>query len=158
VGLLVAVLLAAAMSSTAGELSALATTTTVDFYRRLVRPDATDAQALRASRAFTALWGVLALGFASWASLFENLIEAVNILGSVFYGPILGIFLAAFLQKGVGARAVFYAALVAQGVVVGLYLGSDLAFLWYNPIGCLAVLALAPMLQRFFGAAAPADA
>src|SRR5690606_12140416 len=124
-----AVLLCAAMSSTASELSALGTTTTVDFYKRLVRKDATDAQALRASRSFTALWGVLALAFASWASLFENLIEAVNILGSIFYGTILGIFLTAFLLSRVGARAVFVAAVVAQSIVVALYLTSSIAFL-----------------------------
>lgn len=151
VGLLIAVLLCAAMSSTAGELSALGTTTTVDFYKRLVRKDATDAESLRASRVFTALWGLVALAFASWASLFENLIEAVNILGSIFYGSILGIFLTAFLLKRVGARAVFVAAVIAQALVIALYLTSDVAFLWFNLVGCAAVLVLAPLLQRLIG-------
>ncbi|MDQ3032362.1 MAG: sodium:solute symporter [Myxococcota bacterium] len=148
IGLLLAVLLSAAMSSTASELSALGTTTTVDFYRRLLRPNATDAESLRASRVFTAMWGLVALAFASYASLFENLIEAVNILGSIFYGTILGIFLTAFLLSRVGARAVFYAAIVAQALVLAMFALSEIAFLWYNVVGCLAVLILAPLLQR----------
>jgi Na+/proline symporter len=148
VGLLIAVLLSAAMSSTASELSALGTTTTIDFYKRLVRPKATDAEALLASRVFTALWGLVALAFASYASLFDNLIEAVNILGSVFYGTILGIFLTAFLLPSVGSRAVFRAAIVAQLLVLALWAWSDLAFLWYNAVGCLAVMGCALVLSR----------
>jgi Na+/proline symporter len=148
VGLLLAVLLCAAMSSTASELSALGTTTTIDFYRRLWRPNASDVESLRASRIFTALWGLVALGFASYASLFENLIEAVNIVGSVFYGTILGIFMTAFLLRGVGARAVFVAALVAQALVLALWAWSELAFLWYNLVGCVVVMVLAPLIER----------
>ncbi|AKF03556.1 sodium:solute symporter [Sandaracinus amylolyticus] len=149
VGLLLAVLLCAAMSSTASELSALGTTTTVDFYKRVFRPNASDVEQLRASRIFTALWGLIALGFASWASLFDNLIEAVNILGSIFYGSILGIFLTAFLLKRVHARAVFYGALVAQSVVLLLVAVSDVAFLWYNVVGCVVVMITAPIFQRY---------
>jgi Na+/proline symporter len=148
VGLLIAVLLSAAMSSTSSELSALGTTTTIDFYKRLVKPDATDAEALRASRLFTALWGLIALAFASWASLFDNLIEAVNILGSVFYGTILGIFITAFLLPKVRGPAVFYAALIAQGTVIVLAATSDVAFLWFNVIGCMLVVGIAPLLER----------
>jgi Na+/proline symporter len=155
VGLLLAVLLSAAMSSTASELSALGTTTTIDFYRRLVRPGATDAESLRASRAFTAIWGLVALAFASYASLFDNLIEAVNILGSVFYGSILGIFLSAFLLPRVGARAVFYAAVLAQGLVLALWALSDLAFLWYNVVGCVAVMSSALVIQRVLPSSSP---
>jgi Na+/proline symporter len=155
VGLLVAVLLAAAMSSVAGELQALGTTTTVDFYRRLWRKNASDVEALRASRIFTAGWGIAALAFASYAKLFENLIEAVNILGSVFYGTILGIFLTALLLRRVGARAAFRAAVCAQLVVLALWAWSSLAFLWYNAIGCLTVLLLASIFERVSGSRAP---
>lgn len=148
VGLLMAVLIAAAMSSTASELSALGTTTTIDFYKRLVKPNATDAESLFASRVFIALWGVFALAFATYATLFDNLIEAVNILGSVFYGPILGIFMTAFLLPSVGAKAVFRAAIAAQLLVIVLWARTDLAFLWYNAIGCLAVMAIALVLRE----------
>jgi Na+/proline symporter len=148
VGLLMAVLIAAAMSATASELTALGATSTIDFYKRLVKPDATDAEALFASRVFTALWGVFALAFATYATLFDNLIEAVNILGSVFYGPILGIFMTAFLLPSVGAKAVFRAALAAQGLVLVLWAATSLAFLWYNAVGCLAVMGIALALPR----------
>ncbi len=86
------------------------------------------------------LWGLIALAFANWASLFDNLIEVVNILGSVFYGTILGIFLT--------GPAVFYAALIAQGTVIVLAATSDIAFLWFNVIGCMLVVGIAPLLAR----------
>lgn len=143
VGLLLAVILAAAMSSTASELNALGSTTVVDFYRRLWRPDATDAQTLWASRAFTIGWGVLAVGFASFASLLDNLIQAVNILGSIFYGTVLGIFLVAFGLKRISGGGVFWPAVVAQLLVIALFFTSDIGFLWYNVIGCVAVVGLA---------------
>ena len=141
VGLLLAVILAAAMSSTASELNALGSTTVVDFYRRLWKPDATDAQTLWASRAFTIAWGLLAVGFASFASLLDNLIQAVNILGSIFYGTVLGIFLVAFAWRGVSGGRVFWPAVLSQSLVIALFLASDIGFLWYNVIGCVGVLA-----------------
>lgn len=147
VGLLMAVIFSAAMSSTASELNALGSTTTVDFYRRLVRPDASDAHYVTVSKLLTAGWGVVALGFAVFASLVENLVEAVNILGSIFYGVILGIFLVAFFLRSVGGTAVFLSAIVAQALVLVLYNISPIGYLWYNLIGCAAVVILALLLQ-----------
>lgn len=143
VGLLVAVILMAAMSSTASELNALGTTTSVDLYRRLFRPEVTDAHMLRMSKLFTMMWGGVAVTFATWASLLDNLIEAVNILGSIFYGPILGIFLSAFLIRRATGTPVLVGAALGQALVIGLYFTSDLGFLWYNVVGCLTVLAVA---------------
>ncbi len=142
IGLLLAVILCAAMSSTASELTALASTSVVDFYKRSVRPAASDAHYLRVAKLFTAGWGVLALLFATFASLVDNLIQAVNILGSLFYGTILGVFVVAFFSKRVRATAVFVAALCSEGLVIAVWLATHLGFLWFNVIGCAFVLAL----------------
>ncbi|MEY3012396.1 MAG: hypothetical protein RIT45_1131 [Pseudomonadota bacterium] len=147
VGLLVAVILFAAMSSTASELTALGQTTTVDLWRRLLRPDVDDRTLLLASKGFTVFWGLVALAFASFASLLDNLIQAVNILGSIFYGTTLGVFLAGFFLRRVGANAVFFAAVVSQVVVVALFFGSSIGFLWFNVIGCVLVMALAVLFS-----------
>jgi len=151
VGLLLAVIFSAAMSSTASELNALATTTVIDLYRRSLSKDKSDGHYLRASRWFTILWGVVALIFALSANLFENLIQAVNIIGSLFYGAILGIFLVAFFLKQVGSRAVFLAALIGETIILIIfYLTSqgiiNLAYLWLNLIGCALVMVLAYIL------------
>ncbi len=146
-GLLIAVILAAAMSAIASSLTALSATTTVDFYKRVIRPDATDAQVLRASRWFTVGWGLVALGFASFASLLDNLIQAVNILGSLFYGTVLGIFLVAFFLKKVQGRAVFVAALVSQACILALYAFTSVGYLWFNLVGCVLVMVLGTVLQ-----------
>jgi Na+/proline symporter len=143
VGLLLAVILAAAMSSTASELNALGSTTTVDFYRRVIRPQADDREALLASRLSTVAWGIVAVAFASFASLLDNLIQAVNILGSIFYGTVLGIFLVAFALKSIRGPAVFWSAVISQLAVIGLFFASDIGFLWYNVIGCFGVILLA---------------
>ena len=142
VGLLLAVVFCAAMSSTASELTALGQTTLVDFYRRSLRREASDAHYLGAAKLFTAGWGVLAILFATFASLVDNLIQAVNILGSLFYGTILGMFLVAFFLRRVRATPVFVAAIVSEALVVLVFLRSDVGFLWYNVIGCAAVVAL----------------
>lgn len=147
VGLLMAVIFAAAMSSTASELNALASTTTVDFYRKWIRSDASDAHYVVVSRILTAGWGILAVGFALFANLVENLIEAVNILGSIFYGVILGIFLVAFFIRFVRGTAVFLAAVASQALVLYLYFTSPIGYLWYNLIGCGGVVLLAMLLQ-----------
>lgn len=154
VGLLLAVIFSAAMSSTASELNALATTTVVDLYRRSFKKEATDSHYLNASRWFTVLWGGIALVFALSADLFENLIQAVNIIGSLFYGAILGIFLVAFFLKRVGSRAVFIAALISEVIVLIIfYLNSqgkiNLAYLWLNLIGCTLVMVIAWILYLF---------
>ncbi len=142
IGLLLAVILAAAMGSTASELNALGSTTTIDFYRRVFRPQASDAETLLASRAATILWGILAVAFASFASLLDNLIQAVNILGSIFYGTVLGIFLVAFGLKRISGSGVFWPAVISQLAVIALFFASDIGFLWYNVIGCVGVIAL----------------
>ena len=148
VGLLIAVILCATMSATAATLNALGSTTAIDFYRPLIRPNASDHHYVIAAQALTAAWGLIAIGVASFASLVENLIEAGNILGSVFYGSILGLFLAAFFIRRVTGSAVFFAALIAQTLVFVLFATTNIGYLWYNFIGCAAVLMLAPILQQ----------
>ena len=148
VGLLIAVILCATMSATAATLNALGSTTAIDFYRPLIRPNASDHHYVVAAQALTAAWGLMAIGVASFASLVENLIEAGNILGSVFYGSILGLFLAAFFIRRVTGSAVFFAALFAQTLVFVLFAMTNIGYLWYNFIGCVAVLILAPILQQ----------
>lgn len=147
VGLLLAVIFSAAMSSTSSELNALASTTVVDLYKRNRKSEASDAHYVKASKWFTALWGTIALLFATYASQLDNLIQAVNILGSIFYGTILGIFLVAFYIRFIKSQAVFYAALIAEAVVIYCFFQTDIGFLWYNVIGCLGVIVLAALLQ-----------
>lgn len=142
-GLLIAVILAAAMSSIASELQALSSTTTVDFHRRLAKSTPSDGATVKIGMAYTVVWGLFAIGFATFASLLDNLIQAVNILGSLFYGTVLGIFLTAFFLKRVGASAVLYAAIIAETLVVTLYFTVEIGFLWFNLIGCAAVCGLA---------------
>jgi Na+/proline symporter len=152
VGLLLAVILCAAMSATAAALSSLGSTTVVDFYRRTWKPDASDAHYLAAAKGFTIFWGALAVAFAASASLLDNLIQAVNILGSIFYGPMLGVFLVGFLWKRIGGTAVFASTLVAQALVIATFALSKIGFLWYNVIGCATVVALSfalTLMARF---------
>ncbi|MBO9701757.1 MAG: sodium:solute symporter [Sporocytophaga sp.] len=147
VGLLIAVILCAAMSSTASALNALASTTCVDIYKRSLNPHASERHYLKASRALTIVWGLLTILFALFASKQDNLIQAVNILGSLFYGTILGIFLCAFYFKYIKSNAVFIAAIMAQVTIFFLYFYSDIAFLWYNLIGPVIVIAAGYILQ-----------
>jgi len=158
VGLLIAVILCATMSATAAALNALGTTTAIDFYRPLIRPNASNHHYVVAAKALTAAWGFVAIAIASFASLVENLLEAGNILGSIFYGSILGLFLAAFFIRRVTGSAVFFAALLAQTLVFVLFATTNIGYLWYNFIGCAVVLILAPILQQtiFRSADAPA--
>jgi solute:Na+ symporter, SSS family len=154
IGLLIAVIFAASMSSAASEINALATTTVIDIYKRSLVTNRDDAHYLWMSKWFTVIWGVLALGFAAFASLFENLIQAVNIIGSLFYGTILGIFLVAFFINAVKGRAVFYAAMVSEALVLGIFALEQtgqikMAFLWLNLIGCILVIICSLLLQIF---------
>jgi len=148
VGLLIAVILCATMSATSAILNALGSTTAIDFYRPLIRPNASDHHYVVAAKALTAAWGLIAIAVASFASLVENLIEAGNILGSVFYGSILGLFLAGFFIRRVSGSPVFFAAVLAQTLVFVLFATTNIGYLWYNFIGCAAVLILAPVLQQ----------
>ena len=158
IGLLFAVMFSAAMSSTASELNALASTTTVDLYKRSVKKNETDKHYLNSSKYFTLLWGVLAIIFATTASLFENLIQAVNLLGSLFYGTILGIFIVAFYLKKIQANAVFYAAILAEVMVIFIHYVNTLenppewlkmGYLWYNLVGCILVVIFGLLFQAF---------
>ncbi len=155
IGLLIAVIFSAAMSSTASELNALASTTTIDVYKRSIRKEASDKHFLNSSKMFTLMWGVLALAFAAFASLLDNLIQAVNIIGSLFYGAILGIFLVAFYFKYIKGHAVFIAAVISESVVITLFILSfrgilDIGYLWFNVIGCVMVIGLGYVIQYFF--------
>lgn len=157
VGLIIALIFSAAMSSTSSELNSLATTTSVDFYRRLYKREASEEEQVRYSRWLTVFWGILAISFALSASLFDNLIEMVNLLGSLFYGTILGIFVVAFFIRYIGGWAVFRAALVGQSAVLLLHLGRTMEwpfwdhlrieYLWYNVIGCGIVVLMSILLQ-----------
>lgn len=151
VGLLLAVILSAAMSSTASELNALGSTSVIDLYKRLWKRDLSDAATVRAGKAFTVFWGLIALAFASFAALLDNLIQAVNILGSIFYGVILGIFLVAFFFRRIGATATLVGALTAQVAVVALFFTSEIGFLWFNLIGCVLVIGVALVAQLVTG-------
>ncbi len=149
VGLLLAVILSAAMSAVAAALTSLGATSVVDFYKASWRPNASDAEAVRAAKWFTVGWGCVAVAFAALASHLDNLIQAVNILGSIFYGPMLGIFFVGFFLPKVRARPAFVAMLLAQALVVAVFLFSGIGFLWYNVIGAAALILLALGLQRF---------
>lgn len=155
IGLLLAVILSAAMSSTSSELNALASTTTMDLYKRNT-PEKSDTEMVKASRWFTLGWGIVAIGVACVANLAENLIQLVNIIGSIFYGNVLGIFLLGFFFKFVKGNAVFTAALITQVLVIGLFLLNEyelinLPFLWLNFVGCVIVISIACLIQSISG-------
>ena len=144
IGLLLAVILSAAMSSTASELNALAATTTVDLYQRN-RQAHSEQHFVKASKAFTLLWGGIAILFASFGTLVENLIQLVNIIGSVFYGTILGVFLVAFFLRKIQGKAVFWAAIVSE-IIVLLIFGLDVVgYLWLNVIGAVLTVLFAQL-------------
>ena len=149
IGLLVAAFFAAALSSKASELNALGSCTTVDFYRQIIKRDATDTHCVIVSKWFSAFWGLVAIGFALYAHLVENLIQAVNILGSIFYGVMLGLFVVAFFIRRVGGTAVFWSALVSQALIFFLYFNLTISYLWYPLIGCAACVLLSILLQTF---------
>lgn len=156
IGLLFAVIFSAAMSSTASELNALGSTTTIDVYRRSIAKHGSQYHYLVSSKVFTAVWGIFAILFATYATLFENLIQAVNLLGSLFYGTILGIFVVGFYMKWVKGNAVFIAAFLAEAIILLIHykngeilfgIDINIGFLWYNAIGCLAVMLFAALIQ-----------
>ncbi|MGA0384154.1 MAG: sodium:solute symporter [Flavobacteriaceae bacterium] len=149
IGLLLAVILSAAMSSTASELNALGTITTLDIYQRYATVSTAPKHYLRMSRLFTFAWGLMAIAIASVASLFENLIQLVNIIGSIFYGNVLGIFLLAFFFKRIQGKAVFYAAILTQIMVVIVFYADLMSYLWLNLVGCGLVILIAHFLQFF---------
>ena len=151
VGLMLAMIFCASWSTTASELSALSATSVSDIYRRSLAPGKSDAHYLRASKIATVLWGGFIVAFAIFAALSENLIQAVNMIGSMFYGTILGIFFTAFFLKSVNARAVFYAALVGEAIVLACFWLNKDAYLWYNPLGCGLVMGMGWLFQKLGG-------
>ena len=157
IGLLFAVMFCAAMSSTASELNALASTTTIDIYKRSIKKKENDRHYLMSSKYFTLLWGLLAILFATTASLFENLIQAVNLLGSLFYGTILGIFIVAFYFKNVESNTIFYCSIAGEIIVILIHLLNEyslspnwleMGYLWYNVVGCLFVVFFSVVFQK----------
>ncbi|WP_438712230.1 sodium:solute symporter [Aquimarina muelleri] len=162
IGLLLAVILSAAMSSTASELNALASTTAIDLYKRNIKQEKSDKHYVSASKLFTLGWGIIAIIVACFANLFDNLIQLVNIIGSIFYGNVLGIFLLAFFIKFVHSNATFIAALITQVSIILIWyfaifrleqmgLKPYVGFLWLNLIGCVLVMGIAIIIQPLIG-------
>ncbi|MCI0921555.1 sodium:solute symporter [Sphingobacterium rhinopitheci] len=149
IGLLIAIIMLASMGATASAINSLASTSVIDIYKRFISKNGTEAMDLKASRLFTLVWGVFTVIIALYANKLGNLLEAVNILGSLFYGTILGIFLVAFYLKNIGGKAVFWAAVLSEVGVFAIWKMNIVAFLWLNLIGCILVILLGLMLQIF---------
>jgi Na+/proline symporter len=150
VGLLIAVIFSAAMSSTSGEINALATVTVIDIYRRHINRSAPDHHYLMASRVATVFWGVVAVGFAQYGRNFGALIQAVNIIGSLFYGGLLGVFALAFFFKSVGPNGAFFGVLAGEAAIFAANFFTKISFLWFNVIGCVVVVAVGLAVSRAF--------
>jgi SSS family solute:Na+ symporter len=149
IGLLLAVILSAAMSSTASGLTALASTTAIDIYKRNLKEEKSDKHYVNATRVFTVFWGIVAILFACIGTLFENLIQLVNIIGSIFYGTVLGIFLVGFYIKYIRAKAIFWGAIITQLLIFYIFYLDIVSFLWLNFIGALLTIIIAMLLQFF---------
>jgi len=152
VGLILAAILSASMSSTSAELNALASVTVIDIYRRVFKKNASEKHYLIVAKLATVFWGIYAINFALFANRLGSLIEAVNILGSLFYGTILGIFLIAFYFKKIGGNATFIAAIIAELTVLGCYFFTEIPYLWFNVIGCVLLITLAHFMNPLFAA------
>jgi len=157
IGLLVTSFFLAALSSKAAELNALGASTTIDFYRLKFNCNATDSQCVKATRWFTFGWGMVAIFIALVANFSENLIQAVNILGSIFYGVLLALFIVAFFLKRVGGTAVFWSAIVAQSLIFAMYLTSPVSYLWFPLIGCAVCVILSVLLQQIINTKNPIE-
>ncbi|WP_281614060.1 sodium:solute symporter [Flammeovirga sp. SubArs3] len=149
IGLLIAVILSASMSSTSSEINALASTSIIDIYKRILKPDASDQHYLTVSKLISIGWGLYAILFATFANKLGSLIEAVNILGSLVYGVILGVFMIAFFFKKITARPTFIAAVISEGIIIYLFFFTEVPFLWYNVIGCLSVISFGLLFNTF---------
>ncbi|WP_394991561.1 sodium:solute symporter [Emticicia sp.] len=154
IGLLIAVIFAASMGSIASAYNSLAATTVVDVYRKFSKNTPTERAELNASKVSTVLWGLFCIFVAQYANKLGNMIEVVNVLGSLFYGIILGVFLVAFYFKNIGGTATFWSAVISQGIILGigipqLILKKEwIAYLWFNPLGCFLVIGIALVLQK----------
>jgi Na+/proline symporter len=151
IGLLIAIIFLAAWGSIAAALNALSSTTIVDIYKRLFKQDASDKHYLNVSRWCTLGWGIFCILVAQFAHRMGSLIEAVNILGSIFYGTILGVFIVAFYLKKLNGTPVFLSALITEAIVIIVYILNIVSFLWLNVIGCLGVVLFALILQGLLG-------
>lgn len=149
IGLLIAVILSAAMSSTASELNALATTTTIDLYNRNKKEKSSEIETVNTTKIFTVFWGLFAIGIACVAYLADNLIQLVNIIGSLFYGNVLGIFLIAFFIKYIKSNAVFYGAIITQLIVLSVWYNDYMPYLWLNVLGVFTVIIVSYLIQFF---------
>jgi Na+/proline symporter len=150
IGLLIAVILSAAMSSTASELNALATTTTIDLYNRNKKNKSTEIETVNTTKMFTVFWGIFAIAIACVAYLADNLIQLVNIIGSLFYGNVLGIFLIAFFIKYIKSNAVFYGAIITQLIVICVWYNDYMPYLWLNVLGVLTVIIISYLIELFY--------
>jgi solute:Na+ symporter, SSS family len=150
IGLLLAVIFSAAMSSSASGLNALASTTSIDIYRRLYPSEKSDRHMVNMTKIFTLFWGVVAILFACVGTLFENLIQLVNIIGSIFYGTVLGIFLVAFYIKYIKAEAMFWGAFLAQLIIFVVFEGDIVSFLWLNVLGAVLAIGISFILQAIY--------
>jgi Na+/proline symporter len=155
VGLVIAVIFAATMSASSGEINSLATVTVVDLYRRYVKPGASDHHYLNASRLATLFWGIYAVAFAGWGKKLGSLIVAVNLVGSLFYGSLLGCFVLAFAFRRVGGTATFIAMLAGEAAVFWAFFYGNVSYLWYNVIGCVVVVATGLAITYFGAGATP---
>ncbi|MEE2778240.1 MAG: sodium:solute symporter [Acidobacteriota bacterium] len=149
VGLILAAIMFASMSSAASELNALASTTVVDIYKRAIKPEASDKHYLLVAKLSTVIWGIYAIFFGQFLSRLGTIVVAVNIVGSIFYGTVLGIFLVAFYSKRISGTAVFMGALIAEVAVIACYFFTEISFLWYNLVGCVLTVLVAALLQIF---------
>lgn len=148
IGLLIAIIMLASMGATASAINSLASTTVIDIYKRFINTSGSPKDYLNASRIITLIWGTFTVIIALYANKLGNLLEAVNILGSLFYGTILGIFLVAFYVKKIGGKAVFWAALTTEAIIIFIWKLDVVAFLWLNPIGCLLVILFGWLYQN----------
>ena len=149
IGLLIAIVFLASMGSTASALNSLASTSTVDIYKRIINPGASDTNYLNASRLATVFWGIVCIGMALFAGKMGNLLEAVNELGSYIYGTILGVFVVAFYLKKIRGTSVFIAGFIAEAIICILGYYNAVAYLWFNAIGCILVIVIAMMINPF---------
>lgn len=154
IGLLIAVIFCASWSSTASELNALSSTSVIDLYKRLIITDKSETHYVLVSKILTVFWGLIAIAVAQFASELGSMIEAVNVLGSLFYGTVLGVFVVAFFVKYVRGTAVFFAAVIAELIVIILFKTDATAFLWLNMIGCVSVIFIGILFQFIISAKA----
>lgn len=157
VGLMIAVIFTAAMSSSSGEINSLATVSVIDIYKRFVIRDASDRHYLWASRLFTVFWAAYAVVFANSTRSFGALIEAVNQVGSLFYGGMLGVFALAFFFKRVGGTATFWGLIAGEAAIFGTNLFTSISYLWFNVVGCVTVVVVALLLTQFVNPAAATE-